>query len=327
MLVFYYVHFVIYLSLQLAMLYQNADKLTVIIFTDGVLSYSMPQGDRRGKHSSDELAFLDFTYDGIIKEDHLYNGIGQLMDGEEGQANFRSDLQARGIKGYEWVGWKTENPDDNIPVQIVFKFDDVRNFTLLNIHANNFYDKDVSVFSMAHVYFSVSGIYYQPNYIDHKFERDSWMEYARTVPIPLENRVGKYVKVELFFDRKWMLISEVSFKSGTHLVIWNYFGHIGFFFGFRLKGVSVLSENFKNYILNFFLVSEVTKANVTMELPPLTPAVHTTKAPTIGERLPVDRNINIQIGQGNRNHWILIHCIMDFMRVWNNLLLLKAWIC
>lgn len=229
-------------------------------WNDGVLSYSMPQGDRRGKHSSDELAFLDFTYDGIIKEDHLYNGIGQLMDGEEGQANFRTDLQARGIKGYEWVGWKTENPEDNIPVEIVFKFDDVRNFTLLNIHSNNFYDKDVRIFRMAHIYFSVSGIYYQPNYIDYKFERDSWMEYARTIIIPLENRVGKYVKVELFFDSKWMLISEVSFKS------------------------------------------EVTKANVTMELPPLTPAVHTTKAPTNGDQMSVDRNIKIQIGQDSKQH-------------------------
>ena len=177
----------------------------------------MPQGDRRGKHSSDELAFLDFTYDGIIKEDHLYNGIGQLMDGEEGQANFRSDLQARGIKGYEWVGWKTEKSEENTPVEIIFKFDTVRNFTLLNIHSNNFFDKDVRIFRMAHIYFSVSGIYYQQNYIDFRFERDAWMEYARTVPIALENRVGRYVKVQLFFDldSRWMLISEVSFKSGT----------------------------------------------------------------------------------------------------------------
>jgi discoidin domain receptor family protein 2 len=177
----------------------------------------MPQGDRRGKHSSDELAFLDFTYDGIIKEQHLYNGIGQLMDGEEGQANFRTDLQARGIKGYEWVGWKTEKFEDSMPVEIVFKFDAVRNFTQLSIHCNNFYTKDVQIFRVAHVYFSVSGIYYQSNFVDYKFERDSWMEYARTVTIPLENRVGKYVKVQLYFDSKWMLISEISFKSGKFL--------------------------------------------------------------------------------------------------------------
>lgn len=72
---------------------------------------------------------------------------------------------------------------------------------------------------MVYVYFSVLGIYYQLNYIDYKFERDSWMEYVRIVFIFFENRVGKYVKVEFFFDRKWMFISEVLFKLGIYLVI------------------------------------------------------------------------------------------------------------
>lgn len=72
---------------------------------------------------------------------------------------------------------------------------------------------------MVYVYFSVLGIYYQLNYIDYKFERDSWMEYVRIVFIFFENRVGKYVKVEFFFDRKWMFISEVFFKLGIYLVI------------------------------------------------------------------------------------------------------------
>lgn len=72
---------------------------------------------------------------------------------------------------------------------------------------------------MVYVYFSVLGIYYQLNYIDYKFERDLWMEYVRIVFIFFENRVGKYVKVEFFFDRKWMFISEVLFKLGIYLVI------------------------------------------------------------------------------------------------------------
>lgn len=45
------------------------------------------------------------------------------------------------------------------------------------------------------------------------------MEYVRIVFIFFENRVGKYVKVEFFFDRKWMFISEVLFKLGIYLVI------------------------------------------------------------------------------------------------------------
>lgn len=48
----------------------------------------------------------------------------------------------------------------------------------------------------------------------------------------------------------------------------------------------------------FFCVTEVTKANVTMELPPLTPIVQTTKAPPLQDKLPLDRKLSIQIGQG-----------------------------
>lgn len=119
------------------------------------------------------------------------------------------------------------------------------------------------------------------------------MEYVRIVFIFFENWVGKYVKVEFFFDRKWMFISEVLFKLGIYLVIWNYFGYIGCFFGFRLKGVFVFFENFKNYILNFLLVLEVIKVNVTMEFFSFIFVVYIIKVSIIGERLFVDRNINI----------------------------------
>ena len=40
------------------------------------------------------------------------------------------------------------------------------------------------------------------------------MEYARTVVIPLKHGIGRYVRVQLEFDSKWMLVSEVQFRSG-----------------------------------------------------------------------------------------------------------------
>jgi len=48
----------------------------------------------------------------------------------------------------------------------------------------------------------------------YRYMRDSLMEYARTAVIPLENGIGRYVRVQLEFDAKWMLISEVQFQSG-----------------------------------------------------------------------------------------------------------------
>ena len=174
----------------------------------------MPQGDRRGRKDSKNLNFIDFTYDGIIKDNYLSRGIGQLMDGETGQTNFRQDIQSRGIKGYEWIGWKTESVDDEKPLEIVFKFDKVRNFTLLNIHTNNLYSKDVRVFKLAKISFSVGGLFYQPKYVQYVFQRDTWMNYARTVNIPLMNHIGQYMRVELYFDDRWMMISEVQILSG-----------------------------------------------------------------------------------------------------------------
>lgn len=51
---------------------------------DGILSYSMPQGDKR----SPEWEFYDSTYDGYW-DDELQRGLGQLTDGKVGPDNFR----------------------------------------------------------------------------------------------------------------------------------------------------------------------------------------------------------------------------------------------
>ena len=56
-----------------------------IAMADGLVSYSMRQGDKRGN----DVDFFDFTYDGTRSDNHLYNGLGQLTDGEEGDSNFR----------------------------------------------------------------------------------------------------------------------------------------------------------------------------------------------------------------------------------------------
>jgi discoidin domain receptor family protein 2 len=40
------------------------------------------------------------------------------------------------------------------------------------------------------------------------------MEHARNVTIKLHNRVGRYLRLQLYFAAKWIMISEVSFDSG-----------------------------------------------------------------------------------------------------------------
>ena len=171
----------------------------------------MDQGERRGT----EVDLYDFTYDGDISDFRLSNGMGQLTDGILGETNFRLDPKGFGNKGYEWVGWRNESRNGK-PTEITFRFDAVRNFTALRIHCNNMFSKDVRVFKSITVSFSIGGEFYTGEPIFFEYMRDTLIEYARHVTIPLHNHIGRFVKLELAFDSKWLMISEVTFESGAY---------------------------------------------------------------------------------------------------------------
>jgi hypothetical protein len=61
-------------------------------FSEGLLSYSMPQGVQRGT----EVDLSDRTYDGREESGYLSSGLGQLVDGQKGQDIFRLDLMGHG---------------------------------------------------------------------------------------------------------------------------------------------------------------------------------------------------------------------------------------
>jgi len=135
----------------------------------------MPQGDRRNA----DLSLFDAIYDGEVTTPKtgsdvtgwLSGGLGQLTDGEEGQPNFRLDPRGLGIKGYQWVGWRNDSGwagsakstsgsgsrGSAASVELTWKFDAVRNFSALRIHANNMFTRDVRVFRAARVSFSIGG--------------------------------------------------------------------------------------------------------------------------------------------------------------------------
>lgn len=66
--------------------------MCVVPVAEGLLSYSAPQGVRRGA----ELDLSDRTYDGREEAGQLSHGLGQLVDGQKGQDNFRLDLTGHG---------------------------------------------------------------------------------------------------------------------------------------------------------------------------------------------------------------------------------------
>ncbi|GBL97521.1 Discoidin domain-containing receptor 2 [Araneus ventricosus] len=62
------------------------------IFHDGLVSYAMPQGERRGV----DVNLSDKIYDGIKDDSYLHGGLGQLTDGQKGDDNFKVDTQGYG---------------------------------------------------------------------------------------------------------------------------------------------------------------------------------------------------------------------------------------
>lgn len=175
-------------------------------WTDGVVSYSMPQGDKRGSN----WEFYDAAYDGDWKAEELKNGLGQLVDGKFGHDDFKVDFYD---EAQAWVGWKNDTRSSK-PIEIKFEFDKVREFSAVHIYCSNLFTKDVQVFSTAKVLFSIGGKRFSKGEpITFDYIEDCIFENARNVTIKLHHRVGRFVKIQFHFAAKWMLISEITFDS------------------------------------------------------------------------------------------------------------------
>ncbi|XP_039763823.1 discoidin domain-containing receptor 2-like isoform X2 [Pararge aegeria] len=167
----------------------------------GIVSYSMPKGDKR----SNGIELTDLTYDGQWGEE-LRNGLGQLVDGQ-----FGGDEIREAAKSAAWVGWR--NDSRPTPPVLTFEFDKVREFSAVHLFCNNKFMRDVQVFSEAIVTFSIGGRHFQDEPIRYTNVRDNIFENSRNVTIKLHHRIGKWVRIQLHFSARWILISEVVFDS------------------------------------------------------------------------------------------------------------------
>ena len=162
----------------------------------------MPQG------YTNRDSFADDTYDGkyIPSSNMLIDGLGQLSDGVTGSEDI-SMIDGR----QPWIGWSN---DSRTHVSIVFRFDFIRQINRVTIHANNLFSKDIFIFKTAVISFSSKNE--DTNYsqaIIYQHPRDDIFEIARPILIELKNRVAKFVRVDLYFDSTWLLISEITFDS------------------------------------------------------------------------------------------------------------------
>ena len=62
-------------------------------------------------------------------------------------------------------------------------------------------------------YFSADGINYHPQYVKVVNKEPLMSNKSQNISLSLAQRIGRFVKLELYFDNKWLLISEVNFRS------------------------------------------------------------------------------------------------------------------
>lgn len=170
----------------------------------GVVAYSAPEG------SEPAQGLTDSSYDGRREAGKLTGGLGRLTDGEFGADNFRLDIGYG--KGNGWVGWKNDSFKDGY-VDLVFEFDQIRNFSAVHLFTNNFFNRDVQVFSKAKVMFSVGGRYYNGRALSYSYMPDRMLENARNVTIHLQYKLARFIKIRLYFAVRWIMLSEVTFES------------------------------------------------------------------------------------------------------------------
>lgn len=112
-----------------------------------------------------------------------------------------------------WLGWKRKGSK---PIELIFEFANLRSFSKVSIFTSNRFDLNIQVFKRALVGFSLDGRDYRGQ--DHQPETYEYMpdlaiQESRNISIPIKNKIGRFVKIQLVFENIWILISEVTFSS------------------------------------------------------------------------------------------------------------------
>ncbi|XP_012523406.1 uncharacterized protein LOC105829245 [Monomorium pharaonis] len=184
-------------------------------WNQGIISYTAPKADTDGPNGCN---VEDISYDGTEIENLMLNGLGQLTDGIIGSET--EILESDRVTN--WVGWY-----DRDNVDIFFEFQFSRKFRNCTIYVANLPDLNVEVFSMVHFWFSSDGKEYHeiPEtfqiFNDPKLniisgsssEKNSKSKNGALISIPLQSRIGKFIKMEIKPQSKWLLLSEITFES------------------------------------------------------------------------------------------------------------------
>uniref|UniRef100_A0A8C0GL94 Epithelial discoidin domain-containing receptor 1 n=1 Tax=Chelonoidis abingdonii TaxID=106734 RepID=A0A8C0GL94_CHEAB len=182
------------------------------IWSDGLQSYTAPLGQTMALQP--EPVYLnDSTYDGYSVSKLQFGGLGQLTDGVVGLDDFTQTKELRVWPGYDYVGWR----NDSFPkgyMEMEFEFDSLRVFTYMMVHCNNMHTRGVSIFRQVDCRFKRSlPTAWEPELVSHVLAVDVKDPSARSVTVPLEGHLGRFLQCHFHFSGTWMLFSEIAFLS------------------------------------------------------------------------------------------------------------------
>ncbi|XP_053970588.1 uncharacterized protein LOC128872175 isoform X1 [Hylaeus volcanicus] len=172
-----------------------------------VARYAAPKGSTPGPGGCN---VEDSSYDGTERdtESFLVNGLGQLTDGILGDV---AEILTASTIGTNWVGWTNRDV-----VQLIFEFQELREFENCSLHVARLPELEIEPFSTLRIWFSTDGENYQADSEVTEtlsIDASSATNDGILTSIALQSKIGRFVKLELSFGAKWLLLSEITFYT------------------------------------------------------------------------------------------------------------------
>uniref|UniRef100_A0A8C6VRU1 receptor protein-tyrosine kinase n=1 Tax=Naja naja TaxID=35670 RepID=A0A8C6VRU1_NAJNA len=179
------------------------------VWSDGLESYSMPEGETMVAPGNPIVYLNDSIYDGHQERKLLHGGLGQLTDGVLGLDDFTKSHQYRVWPGYDYIGWRNDSCQ-NGAVEMEFHLPIFQR----DVHCNNMFSKGVKIFERVECLFKPQLIAeWDPQPVGLDTVLDDKNPSARFVTIPFNHHIGKAILCRFYFADTWLMISEVSFQS------------------------------------------------------------------------------------------------------------------
>ena len=125
-------------------------------------------------------------------------------------------------EAHGWVGWRNTKNGKPLILEFMFGGTTPRVFKSVTLTTYSQLDLGIQPFSQMLAYFSIKAqrersseglINYHPQYLKSVNRRDLIDFQPQNITLDLDDRVGNAVKLELYFENKWLLLSEIQFES------------------------------------------------------------------------------------------------------------------